>query len=125
MERGGQGRGRREEKKGYAIIQPQHCLLLIVYMYSLGTSVCWPNIVSRIPKYISSTSALFDIGLLNFRGASNGLKNLGFYNRQEIPCAVIYKQISVAGRNSRNSKVTVKRTPGVKAQSILKNGTQT
>ena len=69
--RGEEGEGLRK------LIQPQHCLLSIVYVYSLGTSASWPNILSRIPKYISSTSALFANGLLIFRGASYGLKNLG------------------------------------------------
>ena len=88
------------------LIQPQHCLLLIVYVYSLGTSASWPNIVSRIPKYISSTSALFAIGLPYSRGASlrSTQKPGAFYNRQENPCAVINKQSFVAGRHSRNSQ---------------------
>ena len=50
MERGDQGRGRREEEKGYEIIQPQHRLLLIVCMYSAGTSASWPVIMPPISQ---------------------------------------------------------------------------
>ena len=96
-----------------------------LHMCTVGNQRSWPNILSRITKYISSTFALFDIGLLIFRGASHGFKPGSFTTDKKVPCSVVDKQVFVAGRNYRNFKVTVKRTLGVKAQSILETGTQT
>ena len=118
-----EGRREEEEEEEDCVNLFNHSIVCYcLHMCTIGNQRSWPNILSRITKYISSTSALFDIGLLIFRGASHGLKPGHSITDKKVPCSVINKQVSVAGRNYRNFKVTVKKPSGSKLSQSSRPG---
>ena len=127
MERGGQGRGRREEEKGYEIIQPQQCLLLIVYMYSAGTSASWPDIMLPFPQIHQFTFCIVcqRSPLLSWCIPRSTQKPGPFVTDKKTRVLLLISKASWQEDILEILKVTVIRTPGVKTQLILKTGTQT
>ena len=89
---------------------------------SAGPTSCLKSV-----KYNSSTFALFANVPLHSRGASSVSKNLGIFitDKKTRVLLFISKSPWQGDILETSIKVTVIKTPGVKAQSILKNGTQT